>query len=371
MMRILVTGADGFIGKNLCLHLTERDDVELLKFSRNDTFDDLRRYCHSADSVVHLAGINRPIDDSEFEGGNVNLTKILCDLLQETGRKVPVIFTSSIHVGQDHVYGRTKLAAELKLQEYADESGSEVYIYRLPNVFGKWCKPNYNSVVATFCYNIINSRPIRIDDPDKVLKLAYIDDVIGEFIDVIIGEKVDNDLCINPTYEITLSELASQLYSFKNSRKTYQVEAVGKGLIRALYATYLSYYEPGTFSYKLEQHADHRGNFVEMIKTNDSGQVSYFTLKPGVTRGEHYHHSKNEKFLVVKGSARFNFCHVISEEKHVIDVDSHDPQIIETIPGWAHDIKNTGDDDLIVIIWANEQFNPEKKDTYHYIVDCA
>ena len=237
-------------------------------------------------------------------------------------------------------------------------------IYRLPNVFGKWCKPNYNSVVATFCHNIVNDLPITVNDSSAQLKLVYVDDVVNEFINRLsnIVPGLSNGV-VEPVYSLTLGELAAQVEQFKACRSSLVVEHVGLGFIRALYATYVSYLPPNRFMYSLPKHGDERGVFVEMLKKKDSGQFSYFNAHPGVTRGGHYHHTKTEKFLVIKGSARFRFRHVLTNEVYAVDVNGEKPQIVETVPGWTHDITNTGNEEMMVMLWANEIFDRERPDT--------
>nr|WP_321404172.1 NAD-dependent epimerase/dehydratase family protein [uncultured Desulfobacter sp.] len=365
-MQVLITGADGFIGQNLVAWLETHADFELLLFTRKNCPDDLKRFALKADSVVHLAGINRPINDSEFVEGNIEFTQKLCNALTISGNNVPVIYSSSIQVGADTPYGKSKRTAELILEEYSLKTGSDLFIYRLTNVFGKWCRPNYNSVVATFCHNIANELPIKINNPKAELNLVYIDDVVKDFLSVLKREKKSGFVDVSPVYKISLEDLSDQIHKFAENRETLITEPVGHGLIRALYATYLSYIKPARFSYPLERHGDERGIFVEVLKTKDSGQFSYFTADPGVTRGGHYHHTKSEKFLVVSGQAQFRFQNVVTGEKLVIDVNDDESEVVETIPGWAHDITNTGDSKMVVLLWANEIFTPEKPDTFAF-----
>jgi len=244
------------------------------------------------------------------------------------------------------------------------DTQSPVYLYRLPNVFGKWCKPNYNSAVATFCNNIANDLPIQINDPAALIRLVYIDDVLDGFMRLLDERPAGVARCeVSPEYSISVGELAAQIGQFKAGRESMVIEAVGTGLTRALYATYLSYLRPETFSYTLPVHADLRGRFVEMLKTRDSGQFSFFTAHPGITRGGHYHHTKNEKFLVIQGRARFGFRHVITGETYEILTDGEMPQVVETVPGWSHDIENIGSNEMIVMLWANEIFDRNHPDT--------
>lgn len=363
-MRVLVTGAQGFIGKNLVTHLNEDNNYSVIAFARDDSIEELPNLVEQSDAIVHLAGENRPADVSDFDTVNAGLTEILCDAIQATERKILLIFASSIQADLDNPYGKSKRKAELAIEKLTEKLENSTYIYRLPGVFGKWCKPNYNSVVATFCHNIANGKPIKVNNESTNLRLVYVDDVISDFIKILKNNK--NGVSwpdIKPEYFISLGELADQIMAFGNCRNSLVMEKVGAGLARALYSTYVSYLPTQQFTYKLPCYGDERGEFVEMLKTKDSGQFSYFTAHPGVTRGGHYHHSKTEKFLVIKGHARFGFRNIQNNEAYEVFTKANEPQVVETIPGWTHDITNVGDDEMIVMIWANEIFNPEQPDT--------
>lgn len=363
-MRILVTGSKGFIGSNLVVRLGEMAGYEVVGFDCDDSLNDLEREVFRADAVVHLAGVNRPKDVKEFEVGNAGLTAQLCDFIDATGRKIPLIVSSSIQAELSNPYGDSKREAERAAESLAEKTGNPVAIYRLPNVFGKWCRPNYNSVVATFCHNIANDLPIKINDPSVALRLVFVDDVISSFVDALTCPT--HGLCrrdVTPAYSISLGDLAAQIEAFKACRESLVSERVGSGLTRALYSTYVSYLPPSKFAYDVPRYGDDRGVFVEMLKTKDSGQFSFFTAHPGVTRGGHYHHSKTEKFLVIKGSARFGFRHIVSDERFELVTSGDKPQVVETVPGWTHDITNIGSDELIVMLWANEIFDRELPDT--------
>ncbi len=367
-MKVLITGANGFIGKNLCVHLRERG-IESVSFVRGMTQADLAAKLEGVEFIFHLAGVNRPKDESEFIIGNTSLTQSLCELIRESGRKIPILYTSSIQAEIDNPYGQSKREAEEALLQLEKAAGIPVYIYRLPNVFGKWSRPNYNSVVATFCHNIANDLPIHINFPDAILTLVYIDDVVREFMRLL----EDRPLGvvwpeITPQYEITVGELAAQIKAFKDSRNSMIIEEVGQGVTRALYSTYLSYLRPAQFTYPLRSHVDVRGQFVEFLKTKNVGQFSFFTAHSGVTRGGHYHHSKNEKFLVVQGRAKFKFRHIETGESYEILTDAATPEVVETVPGWSHDITNIGNGEMIVLLWANEIFDPQYPDTITYKV---
>jgi len=367
-MNILITGASGFVGRNLKAHLETKDSLNIFEVVKETKLDRIEILLSQADFIVHLAGSNRPKTDEEFQLVNTDLTKTICELAEKSGRCIPIIFSSSTQVKINNPYGRSKLQAEDYLHKYSTKTESPVYIFRLPNVIGKWCRPNYNSVVATFCHNISHGLPIEIHDPDVEMTLVYIDDIIRDFINIIMQtpESAGSGVTfcsVIPEYTITVGNLAEKIQKFKESRKSLLTERVGNGLDRALYATYLSYLDVADFTYPLVQHEDPRGTFVEILKTHDSGQISYLTTKPGVTRGMHYHHTKSEKFLVVKGDAIFRYKKLYSDE--VIEIMSSDrkPTVIETIPGWVHDITNTGVEDLIVLVWANEVFSNQAPDT--------
>jgi UDP-2-acetamido-2,6-beta-L-arabino-hexul-4-ose reductase len=364
-MKVLITGASGFVAQNLRVHLSVRDDLETVFFTRKQSVDELCGLLEGVDFIFHLAGVNRPKNDVEFTEGNVDLTKALCDAIRRAGRLIPVICTSSIQAEVDNPYGKSKLAAEKALLDFSKETGSPVHIFRLPNVFGKWCKPNYNSVVATFCHNISHNLPVQINDPSACIRLVYIDDVVRRFISVMDGAIVDDSYCnVDPVYEIKVGKLVEKLTAYKASRDSLVVGRVGVGLDRALYSTYLSYLDATQFSYELLKHEDPRGVFVEMLKTQDSGQFSYFTAHPGVTRGGHYHHTKNEKFLVLKGEAVFKFRQIVTNDYYELTASGEQPIVVETVPGWTHDITNVGSEEMLVMLWANEIFDQDFPDTY-------
>lgn len=363
-MHVLITGSNGFIGRNLAVRLRELGGYEVIGFTREDPPAALEQKVGAADAIVHLAGVNRPSDVNEFSTGNADLTKRLCDCIEATGRNIPLLVSSSIQADLANPYGESKRASELAAAQLAARTGNAVVIYRLPNVFGKWCRPHYNSVVATFCHGIANDLPIHVNDPTVQLNLAYVDDVVAEFIlrlaNVAPGVQEGH---VRPIYKISLGDLARQIEAFGTSRTSLMSERVGVGLVRALYATYVSHLPPVKFVYDLPRYGDERGVFVEMLKTQDSGQFSFFTAHPGITRGGHYHHSKTEKFLVIKGDARFGFRHVDTGERHEVFVSGEKPQVVESVPGWAHDITNIGEEEMIVMLWANEIFDRERPDT--------
>lgn len=366
--RILITGANGFIGKNLAVRLNELANITISTFVRGDDTARLPQLVAQAYAVVHLAGENRPADEAAFSQVNAGLTSALCEAIQQeyatTGRHVSLVLASSTQAERDNPYGRSKLAAEQAVHALAQATGNPCVVFRLPGVFGKWCRPNYNSVVATFCHNLARDLPIQINDPDTSVKLVYVDDVVHALLSALEAPSPGyTQSAVEPEYTITLGELAAQIRAFADCRTTLMSERVGTGLVRALYATYVSYLPNEKFSYEVPQHADPRGVFVEMLKTPDSGQFSYFTAHPGITRGGHYHHTKTEKFLVIKGEALFRFRHLLTDELVELLTSGTTPQVVDTIPGWSHDITNVGDDELVVMLWANENFDRQKPDT--------
>jgi UDP-2-acetamido-2,6-beta-L-arabino-hexul-4-ose reductase len=366
--RVLVTGANGFIGKNLLVRLRELPRFAVTEFVRGDAPEALPGLLAHADAVVHLAGENRPADEAAFGQVNTGLTVALCDALvgeqQRSGRQLPLVLASSAQAERDNPYGQSKLAAEQAVQKLCTASGHPAVVYRLPGVFGKWCKPNYNSVVATFCHNIARGLPIQINDPAARLQLVYVDDVVSSFIAALEAPATGLTRAeVAPLYTTTLGELAQQIGAFGDCRNSLMSERVGTGLVRALYATYVSYLPNDSFAYEVPVHGDPRGVFVEMLKTPDSGQFSYFTAHPGITRGGHYHHTKTEKFLVIKGRAVFRFRHLLTGELYELATSGDKPQVVDTIPGWVHDITNVGDDEMVVMLWANEVFDRERPDT--------
>jgi UDP-2-acetamido-2,6-beta-L-arabino-hexul-4-ose reductase len=363
-MKVLVTGANGFIAKNLVLRMRERAGTDVLTLTRSDGDTAWQAALAQADAVVHLAGENRPTDPAAFDAVNTDLTQRLCHTLQSLGKRIPVLFSSSAQAEQDNPYGRSKLAAEKALAQLAKTNSNPVAIYRLPGVFGKWCRPNYNSVVATFCHNKAHDLPVHINDAQASVRLVYVDDVVNAFLATLEEPMAGlSHPAVAPEYTITLAELSDKIDAFKNCRSNLLSERVGTGLTRALYATYVSYLPVEKFAYGVPAHRDARGVFVEMLKTPDAGQFSFFTAHPGITRGGHYHHTKTEKFLVIKGHARFGFRHMLTNEVNHLETHGDQPQIVETVPGWTHDITNIGNDEMVVMLWANEIFDRGNPDT--------
>jgi len=363
-VKILITGSNGFIAKNLIEHLKRDENIKLYLYSKNDSIDILKAYVKEVDFIFHLAGVNRPENVDEFYKGNSDLTKTIVNILIEENKNTPILLSSSTQSDLDNNYGKSKKEAEKLLLNYAKQTNADIYIYKLPNVFGKWSKPNYNSVISTWCYNLANDLEIQVNDKNVKLNLVYIDDVIKSFLEKI-GSKNDKQYFeIDTIYNKTLGEIEDLLYKFKNNRRTLIIPNVASGFERALYATYLSYLSSDNFSYDLNGHKDKRGTFYEILKTVDSGQFSLSTTAPGITRGGHYHHTKNEKFLVVKGEATIEFRHIVTNEKISYQVSDKKMQVVEMIPGYTHNIKNTGEEEMVLFLWANENYDDNNPDTY-------
>lgn len=365
-MKILVTGSKGFIAKNLLSELKSRGFSDIFEFSRETDVKLLHEYCKEADFVYHLAGVNRPKDNAEFWEGNLEWTSILLNTLKMYNNTCPIIISSSTQVQLDNLYGMSKKACEELLFEYSNETGAKVLIYRFPNVFGKWCKPNYNSVIATFCHNISRGLPITVNDEFIQLNLVYIDDVVEELINALYRrENQAAKFCEVPVvHTISLGELKDLLYSFKKSREEYSIPQMSDAFTKKLYSTYVSYLPKDQFSYNLKMNIDQRGSFTEFIKTADRGQVSVNISKPGITKGNHWHHTKNEKFLVVNGNGVIRFRHIYSNEIIEYYVSGEKLEVVDIPVGYTHNIENLGDTNMVTIMWVNEIFDPEKPDTF-------
>jgi UDP-2-acetamido-2,6-beta-L-arabino-hexul-4-ose reductase len=365
-MKILVTGANGFVGKNLIAELKNKGFNEIFEFNRETDSSLLDQYTKECDFVFHLAGVNRPKDEKEFMEGNFGFTSELLELLKKHGNKAPVLITSSIQAELDNAYGRSKKAGEQLLFNYYLETDAKVYVYRLPNIFGKWSKPNYNTVVATFCHNIARGLDIQVNNPDANLNLCYIDDLLEEFLRAFDGNPtMEEDYCIVPvTHSLKLEELAELITSFKESRAKLSIPSMDDPLTKKLYSTYLSFLPEDQFSYDLKMNCDHRGSFTEFIRTADRGQISVNVSKPGVTKGNHWHHTKNEKFLVVSGEGLIRFRKIGSEDSIEYRVSGEKLQVVDIPTGYTHSIVNVGENDLVTVMWVNECFDPERPDTY-------
>ncbi|MDR4925442.1 capsular polysaccharide biosynthesis protein CapF [Peribacillus simplex] len=365
-MNILVTGAKGFVGKNLIAELKNKGYNKIFEFARENDLSLLEKYTKECDFVFHLAGVNRPNDESEFMDSNFGFTSKLLELLKKHNNKAPVLITSSIQAETDNPYGKSKKAGEDLLYNYYKETDIKVYVYRLPNLFGKWSKPNYNTVVATFCHNIARGLDIEINNPDAELNLCYIDDVLEEFLRALDNHPtVLDDYCVVPiTHKIKLGELANLIKSFRQSRTNLSISNMEDTLTKNLYSTYLSFLPEDSFSYDLKMNSDYRGSFTEFIRTPERGQVSVNVSKPGITKGNHWHHTKNEKFLVVSGEGLIRFRKIDSDEIIEYSVSGDKLQVVDIPTGYTHSIVNTGERDLVTVMWVNECFNPEKPDTH-------
>lgn len=366
MMKVLVTGSNGFIGKNLVAKLDELKIYEIVTYDINNTLEELKKAVLEAEFIFHLAGVNRPTDINEFYSGNSGLTGDIVRLLEKNKKNTPMLITSSIQAELDNDYGKSKKMAEEVLATYGNKSNAPVYIFRLQNVFGKWCRPNYNSAVATFCHNIANELEVWVADESREVNLVYIDDVVEAFVSALSEESRDVNKQyheVKVTYKKTLGEIVSLINSFKESRETLRVPNMVDEFAKKLYSTYLSYLPEGSFSYPLKMNIDNRGSFTEFLKSDDRGQVSINISKPGITKGNHWHHSKNEKFLVVSGEGVIKFRKVGSEEVSEYKVSGSKLEVVDIPVGYTHNIINTGDTDMVTVMWVNEVFNPEKPDT--------
>ena len=365
MRNILVTGAKGFIGKNLVTQLKNEKNIKVFEFDINNSLDQLKAYIKDVDFIFHLAGINRPQNEEEFKTGNTDFTKTLVDLVKNEKRNIPIVVSSSTQAVKDNPYGLSKKKAEDILLKHKSKGGN-VFIYRLPNVFGKWCKPNYNSVVATFCHNLARNIEINVSNRENKLEFVYIDDVVEEFVSILMSEKNNlNDYYeVSVSYKTTLGELEDKLRFISKNRETLMVPSFSDDFTRKLHATYLSYLPIDNFSYDLKKHSDERGYLFEVIKSNEFGQIFISTTKPGITRGNHYHHTKFEKFCVISGEAEISFRHISNNEKVSYKVNGDNPKIVDIPTGYTHNITNVGKTDLITLFWVDEVFDPNKMDTY-------
>jgi len=387
-MKILITGSQGFIGSNL------KESLKNIRQGYDHRFADLMieeiyeydldtdpallsEYCASCSFVFHLAGVNRPQKTEEYMSGNLAFTETLIDHLRKRSNYCPIVFSSSIQASLDNPYGQSKKAAEKLLIDHSIETGAQVMIYRFPNIFGKWCRPNYNSVVATFCHNVARNLPITVHDPEKDISLVYIDDVITELIDSLKYTQESKDFYheVSPVYRVRLGYIAELIHSFRETRNTLELPDMGDEFVRKLYATYLSYLPENELSYPLKSAADERGSFTEVFRTENRGQFSINIVKPGITKGNHWHYTKNEKFIVVSGHGIIRMRKVGRDANGSLyplveyEVSGDDLKVVEIIPGYAHSITNLSEtDDLVTLIWADECFDPKKPDTYHFEV---
>jgi UDP-2-acetamido-2,6-beta-L-arabino-hexul-4-ose reductase len=367
VIKVLITGGRGFLGRNLAAHLARRDNCEMLVFDCENSRDELERWLCAADVVFHLAGVNRPKDPKEFETGNAGLTGEICNFLQKAGHTPKIVFSSSIQADLDNPYGSSKLKAEEALRAFAAATGASVRIFRLKNLFGKWCRPNYNSVTATFCDNIAHDRPITISDPSNMVDLSYVDDVVAAFIrELEDGTRSVNDI---PSTRIRLDELAGRIQSFHEMHTSLMTPDFAEPFNRALYATYLSYVPPEWLSYSLQSKSDARGSLAEFIKADQFGQIFVSRTNPGVTRGNHYHHTKTEKFFVVEGEGLIRMRGIEGGPVREYAVKGREYQVVDIPPGVTHSITNTGQGEMVTLFWSSEVFNPDRPDTYYLPVD--
>ncbi len=367
MKNILITGAKGFIGKNLTAAFKERKDCELFLYDIDNPESDLEQFINEADIVYHLAGVNRPKEDSEFITGNLGTIESVINICEKNKRLIPIVLTSSIQAESDNAYGISKKRAEEAVIKYGMDNDVKVYIFRLKNVFGKWCRPNYNSGVSTFCHNIANGLPITVSDRNNTVNLVYIDDIVEKFIkipDYKYGDKDKYFHEIDITYCKTLGEIVDLLYKFRDMRTELTIPDLSDSFEKKLYSTYLSYLPKDQFSYALKMNTDNRGSFTEFIKTEKRGQVSVNISKPGITKGNHWHHTKTEKFLVVSGKGVIRFRNINSEEVVEYFVSGEKLEAVDIPPGYTHNITNLGDSDMVTVMWANEKYDPERPDTY-------
>lgn len=365
-MNILVTGSKGFVGKNLISELRNQGYQSIFEYDVDTSDELLEEYCNQANFIFHLAGVNRPNDEKEFMEGNFGFTSKLLETLKAFNNTCPIMISSSIQAALDNPYGKSKKAGEDLLRKYQKETSAQTYIYRFPNLYGKWSQPNYNTVVATFCYKIARNEEVLINDPTSEINLCYIDDVVSELIRCLEGKPTKkDDYYVVPEVDLTtVGKLKELITSFKDSRNNLSVPQLDERLEKNLYSTYLSFLPEDDFSYSLKMNVDQRGSFTEFIRTPDRGQVSVNISKPGITKGNHWHHTKNEKFLVVSGSGVIRFRKVDSEEVIEYFVSGEKLEVVDIPVGYTHNIENLGDSDMVTIMWVNESFDPENPDTY-------
>ncbi|AIO18615.1 NAD dependent epimerase/dehydratase family protein [Candidatus Izimaplasma bacterium HR1] len=364
-MKVLITGSKGFIGSNLYVNL--KDEYDVLCFDINNTFDELLEMIEKADFIIHLAGANRPKSKADFAIVNRDLTEIIVNHIRKLERNIPIIYTSSIQATINNDYGKSKKEAEDILIKYKDETNNNIYVYRLPNLFGKWSRPNYNSVVSTFCHNIANDLPIQVNDSSYEISLAYIDDVVMSFKEKLVEKynEINSFYEIKEVYTVTLGSLARTLKQFKLSRDDRGLPNFDNDFEKKLYSTYLSYLNKNDFSYNLTRHSDERGSFTEIIRTKSKGQFSVNIIKPGVIKGNHWHNTKNEKFLVVAGEGVIRFRNVLDTEIIEYFVSESKYEVLDIPVGYTHNIENLGASNMVVFMWANEAYDKDNPDTYY------
>jgi UDP-2-acetamido-2,6-beta-L-arabino-hexul-4-ose reductase len=364
-MKVLVTGSEGFLGKNLVVALRRTPGTEVLAFDRNETASDLSRFVAETDVVFHLAGVNRPERVEEFQEGNARLTQDLVGLLARHGRRVPVVLASSTQAALDNPYGRSKLDAEKAVQRYGNDHGGRALVYRLPGLFGKWSRPNYNSVVSTFCHNAARGLPLAVRDPAHEVELAYVDDVVAEFMKALDPRaSAPVHPGVEPTFRVSLGELAARVEAIRDVRVTLRLPDMSDPLTRRLYATFLSYLPEDRFAYQPEKRVDARGSLVELLKSPPFGQIFVSRTNPGITRGHHYHDTKIEKFCVVQGRAAIRFRHILEGEVIRYEVSGEDMKVVDIPPGYTHSIENLGEGEMVTLFWSSQVFDPGQPDTF-------
>jgi UDP-2-acetamido-2,6-beta-L-arabino-hexul-4-ose reductase len=368
-INIVITGANGFIAKNLISRLQYNDNFIIHKVTKKTKKNTLKKYLLLSDAVFHLAGINKEVYPEYMYNNNYSFIEKICLFLENNNKKTRIFYASSTQVKLNNSYGKSKLKAEKILLNYKRKIGAQVFIYRLPNVFGKWSKPYYNSAVATFCYQIYKKKNITISDPNKKISLLYIDDLINIFLkNLNSNKKTHSFIKISNSFSITLFNLVKVIRSFNEKEKLFLPNNISNNLIKNLYSTYISYFSKKDFKYKLKKFSDKRGYFSEFLKNSDFGQISFFSILPKQVRGNHYHNTKTEKFVVIAGKAKFNFVNIINKKRFSILTNEKKNLVINTIPGWAHNIENTGSKTAKVLVWANEILNRKNPDTIFYKV---
>ena len=366
-MIILITGARGFVGRNLVQTLRRRDDMEIIEYDIGFPEQQLVDGINKSDLIFHLAGVSRPSNPDDYEASNVGFTEEICSRLANAGRAPTIVFASSIQAELDNPYGRSKLHAEECLRQFSDTSGARVMVFRWTNLFGKWCRPNYNSVTATFCYNVARGLPFQVSDPSREIELVYVDDVVASLMAELDDNKSREQVVlarVKPTYRVTLGNLATTIQSLHDSRTNLTLPDMSNKFIRCLYATYLSYLPENEFAYPLEIKRDNRGELAEFLKSPTFGQIFVSRTNPGITRGNHYHHTKVEKFLVVEGDAVIRLRHIESNEVISYHVSGNEFRVIDIPPGYTHLIENVGTSEMVTLFWADEIFDPANSETY-------
>ncbi len=367
MKKVLVTGSDGFLGRNLCVSLERCEDVKVLRFDRRNSDEDLEKHIAQADFCFHLAGVNRPRDEKEFTEGNAGLTRRLCELAENHESCAPILLSSSSQADQDNAYGSSKKAAETALIAYSQRTGVPVMIYRFPNLFGKWSRPNYNSVVSTFCYNIAHDMDVQVNDPSHVVQFAHVDDAVTECLTQMNRSGFDESIYyeLTESYVVALGDLCEKIRAFHAIRKGSPVPDLSDPFTKKLYSTFLSYYEMDDLAYPVDLKTDNRGWLFELVKSNEFGQIFVSTTHPGITRGNHYHDTKVEKFCVIQGRGIVRFRHILENEFISYEVSGREIKIIDIPPGYTHSIENIGDTEMVTLFWANDIFDPGRPDTYY------